>query len=42
MFTKLLIANRGDQPQSGAAAKLNRMLHEVHTDDFVPMETTHV
>jgi len=23
MFTKILIANRGDQPQSGAVAKLN-------------------
>ena len=25
MFTKILIANRGDQPQGGAAAKHNRV-----------------
>ena len=28
MFEKILIANRGDQPRSGAAAKLNRLARE--------------
>ena len=28
MFEKILIANRGDQPHSGAAAKLNRTAAE--------------
>jgi len=42
MFTKILIANRGDQPQSGAAAKLHCMVRAAHTGDFTPMETSHV
>jgi hypothetical protein len=42
MFTKILIANRGDQPHSGAAAKLNCMVREAHAGDFNPMETSHV
>jgi hypothetical protein len=28
MFKKILIANRGDQPQSGAAAKLHCLARE--------------
>ncbi len=42
MFTKILIANRGDQPQSGAAAKLHCVVRVAHTGDFTPMETKHV
>lgn len=42
MFTKVLIANRGDQPQGGAAAKLNCVMHAVHTGDFNAMEQTYV
>ena len=42
MFTKILIANRGDQPQSGAAAQLNRMVRKAHTGDFIPMEASYV
>ena len=42
MFTKILIANRGDQPQSGAAAKLNCMVHTVHSGEFTSMELTYV
>ena len=42
MFTKILIANRGDQPQSGAAAKLNCLMCEAHAGDCTPMEVTHV
>ena len=34
MFKKILIANRGDQPRSGAAAKLNRLAREVCAGDF--------
>lgn len=42
MFNKILIANRGDQPQSGAAAQLNCLVREVHAGDFSSMESTHV
>jgi hypothetical protein len=42
MFTKILIANRGDQPQSGAAAKLNCVVHAVHTGDLFSMEHSDV
>ncbi len=42
MFNKILIANRGDQPQSGAAAQLNCLVHEVHAGDFSSMECPHV
>lgn len=42
MFTKILIANRGDQPQSGAAAKLNCKVRVAHAGDFNTMETSHV
>ena len=42
MFTKILIANRGDQPQSGAAAQLNCLMHAVHAGDFFSMEHSHV
>jgi hypothetical protein len=42
MFTKILIANRGDQSRSGAAAKLNCMAREACAGDFTPMEMRHV
>jgi hypothetical protein len=41
MFDKILIANRGDQPQSGAATKSNR-LRAKHVQAILPRETTHV
>lgn len=42
MFKKILIANRGDQPQSGAAAQPNCMVRAAHAGDFSAMETQHV
>jgi hypothetical protein len=36
MFTKILIANRGDQPRSGAAAQLNRLAREACPGDLSP------
>ncbi|MDT8992926.1 hypothetical protein RQP54_18775 [Curvibacter sp. APW13] len=42
MFKKILIANRGDQPQRGAAAKPNCMVRVAHAGDFSAMETQHV
>jgi len=36
MFKKILIANRGDQPRSGAAAKLNRIARAACPGDFSP------
>jgi hypothetical protein len=41
MFKKILIANRGDQPRSGAAAKLNCLAREACSGDFTA-ETTNV
>jgi hypothetical protein len=41
MFEKILIATRGDQPRSGAAAKLNRTAAEGSKGGFAS-ETTHV
>jgi hypothetical protein len=42
MFTKILIANRGDQPHSGAVAKPNCMTHAVHAGDLTAMELQYV
>jgi len=42
MFNKILIASRGDQPQSGAEAQLNCMVRVAHAGDFSSMEMTHV
>jgi len=42
MFNKILIANRGDQPCSGAAAQPNRLLRAAHGGDCNPMEEPHV
>jgi hypothetical protein len=41
MFEKILIANRGDQPRSGAATKLNCAAAEGSEGGFA-VETTHV
>jgi len=41
MFEKILIANRGDQPRSGAVTKLNRAAAEGSGGGFAA-ETTHV
>jgi hypothetical protein len=42
MFKKILIANRGDQPQSGAAVKPNCVVRVAHSGDLSAMETQHV
>ena len=42
MFKKILIAHRGDQPRSGAAAKPNCVVREAHAGDFNSMENPHV
>ncbi|MDZ4073707.1 MAG: hypothetical protein U1E04_03035 [Hylemonella sp.] len=42
MFKKILIANRGDQPLSGAAAQLNCMARVACVGDFTPMEKVYV
>ena len=39
MFNKILIANRGDQPHCGAAAKPNRV---ARAGDCTPMEKAYV
>jgi len=36
MFNKILIANRGDQPHSGAAAKPHCIAREAYPGDFSP------
>jgi hypothetical protein len=36
MFKKILIANRGDQPRSGAAAQLNRLARGACSGGFSP------
>ncbi|WP_256378331.1 hypothetical protein [Niveibacterium sp. COAC-50] len=41
MFEKILIANRGDQSRSDAAAKPNCMVREAHAGDF-SAEARHV
>ncbi len=41
MLTKILIANRGDQPRSGAATKSN-CLRVQHAQAISPRETQHV
>lgn len=40
-FSKILVANRGDQPRSGAAAKPNRLVREAHSGDLAA-EAAHV
>jgi hypothetical protein len=41
MFSNILIANRGDQPRSGAATKSNR-LQPQHVQAISQRETPHV
>jgi hypothetical protein len=41
MFKKILIANRGDQPQGGAAAKLYGLARAACAGDFTA-ENQHV
>jgi hypothetical protein len=41
MFNKILIANRGDQPRSGAATKSNCMARAACAGDFTA-EIQHV
>jgi hypothetical protein len=41
MFTKILIANRGDQPHSGAATKSNRQRAQ-DAQAISPREAQHV
>lgn len=42
MFKKILIANRGDQRRSRAAAKLNCVVRAAHASDCTAMEVKHV
>ncbi len=42
MFLKILIANRSDQPPSGAAAQLNCVARVARVGDFTPMEEAYV
>jgi hypothetical protein len=42
MFNKILIAKRGDQRRSRAAAKLHRLVRVAHTGGFTAMEVQHV
>ena len=42
MFTKILIANRGDKGRQAVAAKPDCMVRAAHTGEFAPMETPHV
>jgi len=41
-FSKILIANRGDQPRSGAAAQPHRMVRAAHAGDFSAKGAPHV
>lgn len=43
MFTKILIANRGESGRSAcASAKPNWLMRAAHAGEFTPMELTHV
>jgi hypothetical protein len=41
MFTKILIAKRGESGLQAASAKPNRLMREAHAGEF-PAETVHV
>jgi hypothetical protein len=41
-FSKILIANHGDQPHYGAAAKPNRVVRAAHAGDFSAKGARHV
>ena len=43
MFTKILIANRGESARlARASAQPHCLVREAHAGDFIPMEPTHV
>jgi hypothetical protein len=43
MFTKVLIANRGESAREAcASAKPHRVVRAAHAGEFTPMELTHV
>lgn len=42
MFSKILIANRGDNGRQAVAAKPNGMVRAAHAGDFAPMEAAYV
>jgi len=42
MFTKILVANRGDNGRKAAAAQPTRMVRAAHAGDLDPMERAHV
>jgi hypothetical protein len=42
MFKKILIASRGDQRRSRAAAKLNGVVRAAHAGDCTAMEVAYV
>jgi len=42
MFTKILIASRGESGRQAASAKPRCMVRAAHAGDFDPMEAQHV
>jgi hypothetical protein len=42
MFSKILIANRGENGRQAVSARPHRMVREAHAGDFDPMEGMHV
>jgi len=42
MFSKILIANRGDNGQQAVAARPDRRVHAAHTCEFAPVEVANV
>ena len=42
MFTKILIANRGDNGRTAVAAEPKCLVRGAHAGDFDPMEQAHV
>jgi hypothetical protein len=42
MFSKILIANRGDNGRQAVAAKPDRMARAARAGGFAPMESAHV
>jgi hypothetical protein len=42
MFSKVLIANRGDNGRQAVAAKPDCLMHAAHAGDLASVETRHV
>jgi hypothetical protein len=42
MFSKILIANRGDNGRQAVAAKPDGLVRAAHTGELAPMEMPHV